>query len=84
MIMTSAQGSALMDPKHAAGMDSTITTRQMQVLRLSCEGMRLREIADELGLSPRTVEHHKYQMMARLHVRTTAQLIVYAAHRGWV
>lgn len=61
-----------------------ITNRQMQVLRLSCEGLRLREIAEELGLSPRTVEHHKYQMMARLDVRTSAQLILYAARRGWV
>ncbi len=84
MIITSAQGSALTDAQNTVGADPAITTRQMQVLRLSCEGLRLREIAEELGVSPRTVEHHKYQMMARLNVRTSAQLILYAARRGWV
>jgi DNA-binding NarL/FixJ family response regulator len=83
MIMTSAQGNTLTDAHKAVG-DPPVTTRQMQVLRLSCEGLRLREIAEELGVSPRTVEHHKYQMMARLNVRTSAQLILYAARRGWV
>ena len=61
-----------------------ITRRQMQVLRLICAGLRLREVGEQLGLSPRTVEHHKYQLMSRLNVRTSAQLVLYAARRGWV
>ncbi len=61
-----------------------ITQRQSEVLRLSCEGLRLQEIADRLGVSRRTVEHHKYRMMAQLNMRTTAQLVLYAARRGWV
>ena len=61
-----------------------ITERQLEVLRLSCQGLRLSEIADELGVSRRTVEHHKYKMMARLNVKTSAHLVLYAAQKGWV
>ena len=61
-----------------------ISRRQMQVLRLICAGLRLREVGERLGLSHRTVEHHKYQLMSRLNIRTSAQLVLYAARRGWV
>ena len=83
MIMTRHPEVAVHDS--ALGVDARpITNRQMQVLRLSCQGLRLREIAEKLGISSRTVEHHKYEMMARLNVRTTAQLVLHAARQGWV
>lgn len=54
------------------------TARQRQVLRLIAEGKRMKEIALILGLSRRTVESHKYELMNALGVRTTAELIRYA------
>lgn len=49
----------------------TITQRQLEVLRLSCDGLRVGEIADRMGLSPRTVEYRRHRMMSRLNVRTS-------------
>jgi DNA-binding NarL/FixJ family response regulator len=54
------------------------TLRQRQVLRLIAEGKRMKEIAAILGVSPRTVESHKYEMMNALGLRSTAELIQYA------
>jgi DNA-binding NarL/FixJ family response regulator len=42
----------------------------------------MKEIAATLGLSPRTGETHKYQIMASLGLRTKAELIRYALEHG--
>jgi DNA-binding NarL/FixJ family response regulator len=44
----------------------------------------MKEIASELNLSTRTVESHKYEMMAALGVESTAELVRYAIQRGLV
>jgi DNA-binding NarL/FixJ family response regulator len=59
-----------------------LTSRQSEVLRLIASGRTMREIAVALGLSTRTVEGHKYQMMQALGVETTAELIRYAIEHG--
>ena len=41
----------------------------------------MKEIADHLGLSTRTVEGHKYEMMEALGVTSTAELVRYALDR---
>ena len=66
------------------GDDLTVTKRQSQVLQLMCDGRRTKEIAHQLGISPRTVEHHKYAMMNEFNVRTTAQLAAHAVRQQWV
>jgi DNA-binding NarL/FixJ family response regulator len=57
---------------------SRLTLRQRQVLRLVAEGRPMKEVAAELGLSRRTAETHKYQIMQTLGLHTTAELIRYA------
>jgi DNA-binding NarL/FixJ family response regulator len=42
----------------------------------------MKEVAATLGLSPRTVETHKYQIMGALGLKTTADLIRYAIEQG--
>ena len=42
----------------------------------------MKEVAATLGLSPRTVETHKYQIMETLGLKTTAELIRYALEHG--
>lgn len=60
----------------------SITRRQLDVLRLIVRGKRMKEIAAMLGLSTRTVESHKYDMMQSLGIGSTAELIQYAVrHR---
>jgi DNA-binding NarL/FixJ family response regulator len=55
-----------------------LTRRQREVLRLIVDGRTMKEVADVLRLSPRTVETHKYQIMQALGLTTTAELIRYA------
>jgi Bacterial regulatory proteins, luxR family len=44
--------------------------------------LSMKEVAGALGLSPRTVETHKYQIMEALGLTTTAKLIRYAIEHG--
>ena len=55
-----------------------LTPRQREVLQLLAEGRTMKEIATTLGISPRTVAFHKYEMMQQLKVNTTAELVQYA------
>jgi len=54
------------------------TPRQREVLQLVVEGKSAAEIADMLCISPRTVEYHKYKMMEKLNLKSSADLIRYA------
>jgi len=57
---------------------AVLTPRQRDVLRLLADGKRMKEIAAILGLSTRTGETHKYEMMQALGVGSTAELVKYA------
>jgi DNA-binding NarL/FixJ family response regulator len=59
-----------------------LTPRQREVVSLIAEGRTMKEVAAALGLSPRTVETHKYQVMAALGLQTTADLVRYAIEHG--
>jgi DNA-binding NarL/FixJ family response regulator len=52
-----------------------ITRRQQEVLTYIAEGLNNREIADQLNISSRTVEVHRFNLMRRLQVTNVAQLI---------
>lgn len=59
-----------------------LTPRQREVLQLIIEGCTMKEIASRLGISTRTAESHKYEMMESLGVESTAELIQYAIKLG--
>ena len=61
-----------------------LTPRQRDVLRLIAQGLTMREAASELGISTRTAESHKYEMMEALGVETSADLIKYAIKLGLI
>jgi DNA-binding NarL/FixJ family response regulator len=65
----------------AKAKEPQVTPRQRDILRLIVQGQRMKEIAATLGLSTRTVEGHKYQMMEALGVTSTAELVRYALER---
>ena len=52
-----------------------LTPRQKQILRLVAEGLTNRDIARHFGISVRTVEVHRFNLMRRLRVRNVAQLL---------
>jgi DNA-binding NarL/FixJ family response regulator len=55
--------------------ESTLTSRQREVLQLIAEGRTMKEVASLLKISPRTAESHKYEIMQVLGVDTTAGLV---------
>ncbi len=62
-----------------------LTRRQQQILDLVVTGKPLKIIANDLNISVRTVEFHKYKLMKFLGVSTTAELVRVAVtnlHRG--
>ena len=61
-----------------------LTPRQREILQLLAEGRSAKEIAGTLGISSRTVEFHKYQMMESLHLHSNAELIHFAIKQGIV
>lgn len=60
----------------------TLTPRQREVLQLVIEGCTMKEVASRMGISTRTAESHKYEMMEGLGVDSTAELIQYAIKLG--
>src|SRR5207253_9664609 len=52
-----------------------LTERERQILSLLAAGHQNREIATQLGISPRTVEVHKARIMEKLACRSLADLI---------
>lgn len=58
------------------------TARQRQVIQLLAEGRSMKEIADLLNITMRTVASHKYRVMEILQIKTSAELVRYAVkHR---
>jgi DNA-binding NarL/FixJ family response regulator len=61
-----------------------LTDRQVQVLGLVAEGHRTRDIAKQLGLSVKTVESHRGEIMKRLKMHDVVSLVRYAMRVGLV
>lgn len=59
-----------------------LTTREAEVVQLLAEGKSNKEAAHILGISSRTVENHRAQIMQRLNVRSYSDLIRYAIRNG--
>lgn len=61
-----------------------LTPRQRETLRLIAEGKNTKQIAGELGLSVKTVETHRAELMRRLGIHEVAGLVKYAVRTGLV
>ncbi len=61
-----------------------LTDRERQTLNLVISGRTNREIADSLGISAKTVDRHRTSLMAKLNVRSVAQLVAFALKEGLI
>ncbi|RMH20147.1 MAG: DNA-binding response regulator [Gemmatimonadetes bacterium] len=59
-----------------------LTPREREVLQRVAAGLTSREIAEEFGISPRTVESHRESLMRKLRARNAAELARFAAESG--
>ena len=64
--------------------DDELTQRQVEILKLIAQGRASKEIAFELGLSPKTVDVHRARIMDRLHLNDIASLTLYAVRKGLI
>jgi DNA-binding NarL/FixJ family response regulator len=67
-----------------AGPARSLGLRQREVLQLLAEGKSMKEAADVLGVTPRTIAFHKYAMMAQLRLKSGAELVQHAVKIGLV
>lgn len=71
-------------PGHAKKRDyDRLTVREKEVLKLIAEGKTSREIAHLFSISVRTVQHHRANLMRKLGMNKTADLVKYAIRKGY-
>jgi len=61
-----------------------LTPRELEVLRRIALGYTNRQIAEELGISVRTVETHRANLMGKLGVNSRVELVRYAREHGLI
>ncbi|MFV3404232.1 MULTISPECIES: response regulator [Pseudomonas] len=77
-------GQAVKQSRHRKINNQTmqLTARQLEILRLIARGETTRSIAEGLGLSIKTVEAHRSQIMHRLQIRDVPGLVLFAVREG--
>jgi DNA-binding CsgD family transcriptional regulator len=74
-----------MAAKRSAQIDKDeLSAREREVLRLLAEGRRTAEIADLLGISPKTVETYRSRLMNKLDIDSLSGLVKFAIRAGLV
>lgn len=59
-------------------LEANLSDREIEVLKLICEGMATKEIADKLFLSCRTIDSHRANLVEKTNCKNTADLVMYA------
>jgi DNA-binding NarL/FixJ family response regulator len=62
----------------------TLTAREQEILRVLAEGLSTKEIAEKLCISPKTVDNHRANIMNKLDLHSTIDLVRYAAKLGLI
>ena len=60
-----------------------LTVREREIIKLIAEGRSSKEVADLLFISSRTVQHHRANIMKKLSIKKTADLVKYAIQKGY-
>jgi DNA-binding NarL/FixJ family response regulator len=70
------------EPSMSAG--EPLTTREREIVKLIAEGKSSKEIGELLFISSRTVQHHRANIMRKLNLKKTADLVKYAIQKNYV
>ncbi|MDZ7868330.1 MAG: response regulator transcription factor [Rheinheimera sp.] len=84
-IDTVMQGDSYIAPSVQTLLDAIhleLTPREFQIMRLVCDGLSNAQIAEQLNLSPKTTDKHRENLMRKLGVNNSAQLIRKALQMG--
>jgi len=61
-----------------------LSRREKEVLQLVVDGNTSREMADKLGLSPRTIDHHRSSLLKKLNKKNSVDLVNFAVRSGYI
>jgi DNA-binding NarL/FixJ family response regulator len=67
-----------------SNVNEELTEREDEILLLICKGLTNNEIADRLGLSKRTVDKHRENLLMKTQSKNTANLVIYAIKNGYL
>jgi DNA-binding NarL/FixJ family response regulator len=68
----------------SAGTLEDLTRRETQVLALVVAGKTSKQMAAELNLSPRTVDHHRASLLRKFRLKNSVDLVNFAIRNGYV
>lgn len=71
-------------PPEPAGYEPGLTARQALILERLASGQGSKAIAEELGITERTVKYHVGEVFARLDASSRAEAVARASARGWI
>jgi len=60
----------------------TLTRREQEIMVLLAQGLSNKQIAEKLFISPKTVENHRSNILRKLNIHSTIELVRYAARLG--
>jgi DNA-binding NarL/FixJ family response regulator len=69
--------------EHRASPRDVLSLREQEILKLIAEGKSSKEMAGLLFISTRTVQHHRANIMRKLKIKKTADLVKYAIQKGY-
>lgn len=75
---------ALRALRAGAGNTDLLSNREYEVLVMMAKGKKVREIAQEMTLSPKTISTYRERLLQKLKMRSTSELIYYAIRNGLV
>jgi two-component system invasion response regulator UvrY len=71
-------------PESEASDFSSLTTRETEILKLIASGKSTQQVADELFLSPHTVQTHRKSIIKKLNIKSPTQFVIYAMDMGLI
>ena len=77
-------GHAITMARNAEKAPLLLSAREIEVAVLLCKGLRSKEVADSLCVSPTTVMTHRKNIMGKLHARSLADVLLYCVVNGMV
>ena len=80
----SVSGTVVQAYREKKDLADPLTAREREVLQLIAEGKSTKEVASLLGVSVKTAESHRTNVMRKLDIHETASLVRYAVRRGLI